>query len=136
MSSLEGITPVSAAETVARYILYHRWIRSSDNSTKPEAFIPHPYQELSVTRHIGLTGQEVWELGRDVAISQEKPLLGRADLQVETILKMGLSIEPDEPPQNHANIKGFPPGKSEQKSIAIRIAVKARFVPSPPGEGN
>jgi hypothetical protein len=138
MSSPEGIGPVSAEETLARFVLYNRWIRASNNTVRPEAFMPHPYQKLSVTRHLGLSDQELWDLGRDVATSQQMPLLGRADIQVDTVLRQGLTIKPDEPPRNHANIEGFPPEKSAQKSIAMKIAAEAGFVdiPSPVGEGN
>ena len=45
------VPPVDPQEMLARYVLYGRYVRSSDQTVRPEAFIPHPHVDLSVTRH-------------------------------------------------------------------------------------
>jgi fatty-acyl-CoA synthase len=54
-----NVPAVDADESLARYVLYSRQIRKSDETIRPEAFIPHPYQELSVTRHREATEEEI-----------------------------------------------------------------------------
>ena len=45
------VPPVEEAEMLARYVMQSGHFRQSDLTVKPNLFIPHPYQELSVTRH-------------------------------------------------------------------------------------
>ena len=45
-------------ESLARFIFQRNYIRS-DQTVKPNAFIPHPWPDLSVTRHFGLTEEEL-----------------------------------------------------------------------------
>src|SRR4051794_5566723 len=61
------IPSVAGIEVVARYVVFSKWVRSSDGTVKPDAFIPHPFPDLSVTRHLSATEQEVWSVGRIVA---------------------------------------------------------------------
>jgi hypothetical protein len=37
-----GEVPVTSDEQLARFILSSNWIRKSDQTVKPDAFIPHP----------------------------------------------------------------------------------------------
>ncbi|OLE55633.1 MAG: hypothetical protein AUI36_16825 [Cyanobacteria bacterium 13_1_40CM_2_61_4] len=63
MSDDGGPPSISADEWLARFILFKNWIRSSDQTVKPDAFIPHPYPDLSVTRHKDLSIQNLWQIG-------------------------------------------------------------------------
>lgn len=73
-------------EILARFILSKSWVRA-DKTVKPDAFIPYPYPDLSVTRHTNLSESEIWQLGTEVAKKRnekdirEIALLGRADLE-------------------------------------------------------
>jgi hypothetical protein len=120
-------TPVDKNEILSRFILYSKWIRG-DNTIRPEAFVPHPHIDLSVTRQKNITESKLWELGNDVAVIRNRILHGRADIAAESIFLNRLIIEPSEPPLNHANIKGFPEEKSEQKLIAMELASKSEFI--------
>lgn len=124
---------VSPAESLARFVLQPDWIRA-DGTLRPDPFVPHPHTDLSVTRHHGLTPEELWELGENVAaeLRKKRPsaaLLGRGDFQASLAFAHGLQVKPHEPPRNHANVEGFPKdNKPLQKSIAQRIVAEAKFV--------
>jgi hypothetical protein len=125
-----ALLPVSDEESLARFIFQGNHIRA-DHTVKPNAFIPYPYPNLSVTRHIGLTEEELWETGRGIANERPATLYGRADFRAIAVVKQSLHIVPTETPRNHANITGWPPDKPSQKIIAQEIAAAARLV-SPP----
>lgn len=98
-------TIVNDDEWLARFILFTRWIRS-DRTLRPDAFIPHPWPELSVTRHLELSQDEIWEIGDAIAVKRGATLLGRGDVQARVPRAQRLQIEsaPVENNVNHANI--------------------------------
>lgn len=120
---------VADDECLARFILFSKWIRNSDQTVKPDAFIPYPYPNLSVTRHIDLTEEMLWKMGQDVAEARAAKLYGRADIYAAAIWKQQLKIKsvpvPNNP--NHANIDGWPMDKSTQKIIALQLAADAVY---------
>lgn len=128
-------------ELLARYILYLRYIRR-DQTVKQDAFIPPSNLELSVTRHIHLTEDDIWSLGEKVAGHRKLPLYGRADVKTEHVKMQNLEVKSqpikndpnlgDNP--NHANIIGWPLEKNARKMIALEIANAARFVANPEGK--
>jgi len=119
--------PVDETEKLSRFILFSKWLRS-DQTVRSEAFIPHPYIDLSVTRQRNISGSELWNLGKEVSTIRKCTLYGRADIFAEPVMKQNLTIEPSEPPLNHANIKGYPEDKSKQKLIALELAAEACFI--------
>jgi hypothetical protein len=116
-------------EWLARFVVFSNWVRS-DKTIRPDAFIPYPWPNLSVTRHLGLTHKELWAIGEAVADSRPATLYGRADVQAVIVKRQALSITPTREPRNHANISGWPPDKPSQKIIAQEIAA-ANFIPCP-----
>ena len=93
--------------------------------------MPHPYIELSMTRHLQATEEELWADCRRVADLQQKTLYGRADVKAIAFVEQGPRVEaapllPENP--NHVNATGWPTEKSAQKLMAIRIAKQARFL--------
>ncbi len=130
MTDRTALPPVADDEPLARFILSRNRIRS-DQTVKSDAFIPYPYPDLSVTRHLRLTEAELWEIGRKVAASRPAALYGRADVQASTFKKQSLSFHPTETPKNHVNVRGWPSDKPSQKIIAQEIAAAAVFVPTP-----
>jgi hypothetical protein len=117
-------------ELLARFVLFSGWVRS-DRTMRPDAFIPFPWPNLSVTRHLELSKDELWTIGQHIADNRPSKLYGRADLQVLTILEQSLRVVPTPTPRNHANIAGWPSDKPSQKTIALRIAAAATFLPRP-----
>ncbi len=129
----ENIPPVEETELLARYVMQSSLFRS-DRTIKPNLFIPHPYQELSVTRHRGATEAEIWQAGFNVATQQQKTLYGRSDILTQDCLIDSLQVTakpfPDNP--NHADIEGWPTAKEDQKAIALKLAASATKLIPPP----
>lgn len=130
----EGIgSPVLSDEQLARFILHRSHLRQ-DRTVKPDAFIPHPWPNLSVTRHSHLSETELWNIARNVAQQTAKVLHGRADVQASDFEQHALQViaVPLTENPNHANVSGWPLEKSAQKAIAQEIAQmagKAREAP-------
>ena len=120
---------VEEAEWLARYIVYKDHVRAN-GTVRPDAFIPHPYPNLSVTRHLSLGDDMLWMIGQDIAEQRGKTLCGRADLQAMTCTQQHLRIEadPTEGNPNHANVAGWPASKPEQKIIAMKLAASSNFL--------
>jgi hypothetical protein len=141
MFNPDNIPPVTVDETLARYATQSKHFRSSDHTARPEMFMPHPYRDLSVTRHREATEPEIWEVGASVARQLRKTLYGRCDIKVSSCLQNNLIVKedpiaqanncPDNP--NHANIQNWPADKPAQKSIALELAACASgLIPPPP----
>lgn len=129
------VPAVGDEEIVARYVLQSSHVRRSDRSLKPDAFMPHPHADLSVTRHYRATEDELWLVGESVALKRGRTLYGRGDFAAASCRAVGLGVEaaplPDNP--NHANVLGWPVEKPLQKIMAQQIAAVATFAESPTG---
>src|SRR6266516_1964117 len=64
LSAQDRTRDMWANELLARFNTSSGWVRRSNQTVKPDAFIPYPYPALSVTRHRKLTPHELWHLGR------------------------------------------------------------------------
>ncbi len=128
MSNKAELPPIVDDELLARFVLFSNWIRQ-DQTVRPDAFIPHPYPDLSVTRHRKLSEFDLWQIGQTVADKSSRNLYGRADIHALTVKAQSLRIEPTPTPKNHANIIDWPEDKPGQKIIAQEIAATAHFVP-------
>lgn len=128
-----NVPAVSDDELLARYILHKSHIRGGDRSLKPDAFIPHPHTDLSVTRHLMATDGELWSIGQGVATARGKTLYGRGDFSAATCVGQRLNVEaaPLSENPNHANVGGWPAEKPLQKIIAQQIAAATTFVGAP-----
>jgi hypothetical protein len=131
---------ITPEEKLARFVTARAWVRQN-KTIKPDAFMPPRDLDLSVTRHKGLTEEEIWQTGQEVARLREGALHGRADIAAEQIRKQKLNVEstPLEENPNHASITGWPTEKPAQKSLAIELsasgslfALSHRFVGSTP----
>ncbi|MBT3881530.1 MAG: hypothetical protein HOF76_21115 [Candidatus Scalindua sp.] len=120
--------PVDRLEALSRFVLQKTYIRA-DNTIRPAAFLPNPKNgETSVFRISGITDNEIWAIGDSkVAPKQNRPILGRADINASIVLSNYLEIIPSEPPERHADITGWPEEKSEQKQIALELAAESEF---------
>jgi hypothetical protein len=130
------MSTVADPELLARFIPYRRWIRSSDQTVRQDAFIPYPQPELSITRHNNLSEAEIWEVGKaivEVPVEPPRTLHGRADFIAGHVRFIKLRVDADPMPENpnHAIIVGWPPDKPSQKILAQELAAGARFVPKP-----
>jgi len=129
----DHVPPVAPEERLARFVLFSRHFRSSDNSVKADAFMPHPLIELSMTRHLQATSDELWQEGGRVATLRSATLYGRADVLASAFAEQALNVEaaPLRENPNHVNASGWPPEKPQQKIKAMEISIRSQFVPSP-----
>lgn len=121
------IPPVEDDELLARYATQSGHFRTSDKQVKQSLFLPHPRQELSVTRHRDATESEVWSIGKDVAAALGRQLYGRSDIRADDckIVTLQVTAKPITGNPNHADIEGWPPAKENQKAIALKLAAAA-----------
>jgi hypothetical protein len=136
-----NVPDVDAEEMTARFVVSKRHINKQTLTLKADAFVPHPYDTLSVTRLIEITEDEIWAVGRDVAAARTPPrtLRGRGDVLAATYVgqeNLKVVAEPVEGNPNHANVIGWPSANDEtaQVMIAKEIAAVAKFVPPPESE--
>lgn len=135
----DKVPPVEDNEILARYATQSGHFRPSDRQVKQSLFLPHPRQELSVTRHREATEDEIWRAGNYVAVALNRTLYGRSDIRagdcnVKTLRIVAKPIKdhpgvPDNP--NHADLTGWPAAKQEQKAIALKLAAAATKLISP-----
>jgi hypothetical protein len=116
-------------EILARYVMQSSHFRRSDQTVKPELFMPHPHQDLSLTRYLDATIEEVLTVGKDIAKKLNKALYGRANIETTKCKFGSLDVVKAPTPENpnHVNIQGFPPDKQEQKAIALELAANAKL---------
>jgi len=140
MLNPNNIPSVEDDELLARYATQSTHFRPSDKQVKQSLFLPHPHQELSVTRHREATEAEIWSAGNDVAAALGRQLYGRADIRVgackiETLRVIAKPIKAnpkvsDNP--NHADVTSWPIAKEDQKAIALKLAACATKLIPPP----
>ena len=136
-----NVPSVDADELLARYIVASKHIRNSDQTVKPDAFLPAPRPplELSVNRHRSSTESELWEAGRAIASASQRTLYGRADFEVASVTEVDLEVRADpveaEPARglpanpNHAVIIGWPSDEpARRRLLAAELAAAAKFV--------
>ena len=124
---------IADTDRLSRFLFFRRWYAPTMGRVKPEAFVPHPYIELSVSCTEGLDENLVWQIGRETADSRrDKPTLhGRADLAAQAIRAQQLEVVRDDRPLYHANIVGWEGERSAQLSKAQEMAAASTLVVVP-----
>ena len=109
-------------EELARYLLSRSHFSTENQRVKPHAFLPEPRSmETSVFRIRELTADQIWDLGRRlVAAPRGKELRARAEIIARAILDVGLVIHPNNVPERHAAIRGWPEEKERQIKSRLR----------------
>ncbi len=122
--------PVCDDERLSRFLLFSRWFAREAGRVKPDAFVPHPFIELSVSCTESLPEEQIWQLGGDVARQRSgTTLYGRADLAVRSVRLQGLDVHRDDTPRYHANITGWSDaGKAAQRMKAAELAAASSLV--------
>jgi len=121
---------VCDSERISRFLFSRRWFAPSTGRVKPEAFVPHPYIQLSVSCTEGLDENHVWQIGQETAESRkDKPTLhGRADLTAQAVRLQELEIIRDDKPRFHANVVGWDGEKAAQLSKAQEMAAASTLL--------
>ena len=135
MTGVHQLPGVSPMECLCRFITVSKWVRA-DKTIRSDAFIPPRDLNLSVTRRLRLTEEQIWKIGQRVVdrVTGNSPAVfpGRADILAANVFAVSLRVEAvpltDNP--NHAHITGWPE-KPARKNIAQQLAAAARFVGIP-----
>lgn len=77
---------------------------------------------MSVYRTSDIIEEEIWNIGKNVAVSRSKTLKGRVDIAVSNVKANRLDVVPDDAPSIHANIVDWPARKEERMEIAMKLA--------------
>lgn len=135
-----NIPTVDDEELLARFIVNSNERRTDGNVT-PKLFLAYARVDLSVNRHRDATEEEIWAIGKKVALMREKALYGRADIRAMSCRIAPLDVVPspnlpDNP--NHADIVGYPLAKEDQLSLAVKLAasIEGKWKLPPPDDSN
>jgi len=110
---------VQDTELLARFLPDSKMF--SSNGVRSSAFMPRK-GSVSVFRITGMDDERIRGIG--VAVLPIKPPKARAEIVAERVYAAGLSLEPDNKPEFHVNITGWPAdsAKDEQKLLALQLA--------------
>jgi hypothetical protein len=126
---------VSIDEKLARFVTVEWWVRP-DETLRPEAFDPPKDLNYSVTRHLSLAEEELWDIGQKVveelAVKRKAALHGRADFVTTDAQKLNLVVQaaPLNRNPHHVHVSGWPE-KPLRKQISQKLAAAAKFIPKP-----
>lgn len=88
--------------------------------------MPDRDRETSVSRILKVGNPEVWGLGDEVAReSGRDPPRAGGEVSTAHVRHCQLKAEPDEPPERHAIVVGWPTEKDKQMSLAQLLAAEA-----------
>jgi hypothetical protein len=131
LSLFEGSAPQSSArfdevpdsgEELTRFLFSKGHLSPKNNRVKPGGFLPSPDPlETSVFRMIGLGRSEIQRLGEEVGRQREQPLRAWGNVLAGVVFDIGLQVRPDNRPERHAAIVGWPAEKHEQLSSAQQL---------------
>ena len=118
-------------EPLSRFLCSKSHFSIEKMLVKPGAFLPEPNSlETSVFRTSGLLSSEIWALGdRHVAKPTGRTLRARAEVFAKSVYGIALKIHPDNNPERHATIVGWPIEKNEQLMLAIELAAESTLEP-------
>src|SRR3970040_164132 len=112
--------PPGPREELSRYLLSRSQFSSMHQRVKYHAFLPEPRSmETSVFRVRGRGADEIWDLGQR--------FVARADITTREVLEVGLAIHPDNRPERHATIRGWPEEKERQMILATELAAASQL---------
>jgi hypothetical protein len=119
------------AEVLARFVVYQsREVRPSDNTPKPDLFMPDEQHTCSTYRLSGLRSDGILKtVSDDVGMKRRgKPAYGYCPITVGAAKSCGMSVDPDNVPKHHANITGYPPLATPDliKARALALSQAAR----------
>ena len=130
MASLSSQLPdtIEDGEDIARFLTQSSHF--NNQRVNPSAFLPDSSRESSVSRHGRVPIQDLCSLGLVAAGSRK--LYGAAMLFARDIRAASLEVVPDEPPERHAVVRGWPwmdsdpeMQKARQKERALELASAA-----------
>lgn len=111
-------------EILTRFIVSSKHFSST--RVKADAFLPpSDTPETSVFRTAGMDPPGIRERGAIVGEGSGRGLKAWADLLAGVVFDVGLDVRPDNRPERHASIVGWPGAKDQQISLAQQLAAQA-----------
>ena len=113
-------------EVLTRFIFSGRHFTVTPRRVKPDAVLPsRDPLETSVFRTLGLDLLDIRRHGEEVGAPSARTLKAWADLTAGAVADVGLDVRPDNVPERHAAIIGWPGEKDRQLSPAQQLSVTA-----------
>ena len=113
-------------ETLSRFIFSRSHFSPVGNRVKPHALLPHKDTlETSVFRTAGLERAEIRRIGDMAGAPKGHTLKAWGDIFAGAVFDVGLDVRPDNVPERHAAIVGWPEEKDRQISLAQQLAAAA-----------
>jgi hypothetical protein len=113
-------------EILSRFIFSDSHFRRGQGGVKPVPFLPSPESlETSVFRGTGLTRSEIRAAGDVAGEPRGRTLKAWGDVLAGVVFGVGLNVRPDNVPERHAAIIGWPEQKDAQISLAQQLAEAA-----------
>ncbi len=127
---------VSPDERLSRFIVYGRWMNKAKGLVYSAAFMPSKTtKDTSVYRTSGCSESRIWLIGLffvERKRRDQKRILGRADLNSNSVLKEGLNVRARLLPHpRHAELIDWPDDKAHQKDKALALAHAATLAIRP-----
>lgn len=119
-------------EILSRFIFSRSHFSPRQSRVKPGAFLPsRDTRETSVFRTVGLDHREVRRTGEMVGGPSGRTLKAWGNVIAGVVFDVGLGVQPDNVPERHAAIIGWPEQKDEQITLAQQLAEAATlYLPS------
>jgi len=119
---------VSPDETLTRWLYNKRHFNVSPTRRVKEAGFmpPDATQGLSVFRIEGLKDDEIWLLEQSTNTGRLVSLKGRGDIKA-VVVKAPLTVVPDNVPERHATLSGWPTDYSARLGLAKDLAKVAEL---------
>jgi hypothetical protein len=113
-------------EVLSRFIFSKNYFSAPQNRVKPGAFLPSEDPlETSIFRGDGLNREQIRRNGDEVGVPSGRALKAWGDVPAGGVFDLGLDVRPDNIPERHAAIIGWPEQKDEQISLAQQLAEAA-----------
>jgi len=122
---------------IARFLTSSGHFSVEKNLVKPNAFMPmlnlqESVLETSIFKINNLNDDDIWKLATDNIVGKTgRTLHGRAELEEQAVLGIGLDVKVDDRPPRHGTIRGWPEKKSERKLLAIKLASASKLCIAP-----
>ena len=117
-------------ESLSRFIFSTRHFSAAQSRVKPDALLPGKDSlETSVFRTAGLDHTATREICDRVGETAARTLKAWGNVRAGVVFDAGLDVRPDNVPERHAAIIGWPRQKDQQISQAQRRAEAATLHP-------
>lgn len=115
---------VGENEPLTRYLFLKDHVHPKKRMVLPRGFLPDLRGETSICRTLGLSENEIWNIGKRI---RRDPVLARADFLAATVFRLKLRVDaaPEKDYKQHAVIVGWPAEKHARKMLAVEMSQAA-----------